>query len=388
MSMRYGLIGGKLGHSYSAVIHRMLGNGHYVLHELAPGAVDSFLYAANFEGVNVTIPYKQTVMPYCIVDSAAGRIGSVNTMVKRDGALYGYNTDYFGFIYMCRRIGVDFGGKRVVILGSGGTSKTAATVAADGGASEIIVVSRSGACNYDNLPYDADILINTTPVGMYPHMDAAPVPLERFTRLSAVVDVIYNPMRTDLLIDARRLGIPHTGGLSMLVAQAVRAHELFFDTMVEDGVIEDVLGRLERMCYNIALIGMPGSGKSTHARRMADKYDMTYVDTDDNVHESTGRTPAEIITSDGEAAFRAMESRVLAEACAGGGRVIATGGGAVLDPQSRHLLQRHCKIIYLQRDIAHLATDDRPLSVDLLKLYVERRPIYESLYDERMVIED
>jgi len=383
--MKYGLIGEKLSHSYSKELHGFLGNEAYELLELPPHAVGDFLRRADFLGINVTIPYKETVMPFCTLDESAKKIGSVNTIVNRGGTLHGYNTDYFGFSCMARREGISFAGRRVVILGSGGTSKTATCVARDQGAAAVAIVSRSGENNYENLERhaQADVLVNTTPVGMFPNTEKSPVALSGFPRLRAVMDVIYNPLRTKLLLDARARGIPAANGLSMLAAQAFCAHRLFFageyGDADGDAVIEEILRKTRQLHSNIVLIGMPGCGKTTIGAALAEQLGLPFVDTDAVIETRTGRTGSDILREEGEPYFRALERDVVAEVCAKTGQVIATGGGSVLLRENRDALAQNGVVLFLERPLGQLATAGRPLSVDLKVLYGRRLPLYEGL---------
>ena len=333
MNTRYGLLGKKLGHSYSAPIHKALGNGDYSLVEIPPEGVDAFMREHDFDGINVTIPYKETVIPYLDeISDRAKKIGSVNTIINRDGKLYGDNTDYYGFSYMARSVGISFKDKKVIILGGGGTSLTAQAVTCDEGARQIVVISRRGENNYDNLHlhYDSEIIVNCTPVGMYPNIGDKIIDLEPFTKLKGVIDVIYNPSKTGILIDAKHRGIPYVNGLSMLVAQAKLAHELFFDTKVEDSEIERIKRQLEVEKLNVVFVGMPGSGKTTLANIVAKELGRKVVDTDDMIVEREGRSIPEIFASEGEPYFRSVEAQCVKEASLMEGVVIATGGGAIL----------------------------------------------------------
>ncbi|MCL2694933.1 MAG: hypothetical protein FWE69_01255 [Clostridiales bacterium] len=379
--MKYGLIGEKLGHSYSQTIHGLLGNPDYELLELSPEELPRFLTAPTFCGINVTIPYKQAVIPYCELSETAARVGSVNTLVNRGGKLFGCNTDLQGFCYLARRAGISFDGKKVVILGSGGTAKTALIAAKDGGAREVVTISRDNFGSHKDHA-NADILINTTPVGMYPNNESQLVDLVAFPNLSGLLDVIYNPNKTRLVLAAEDRGIPAAGGLPMLVAQAFYAHKLFFDLDLDEALIEDTLVKTERQFSNIVLIGMPGCGKSTLGKALAERLGLVFVDTD----ERMGRGPAEIISESGEAHFRQLESAVVAEVAKQTGRVIATGGGSVLAEVNRLALRQNGRIIFVDRALDRLATDDRPLSVDLAALYKTRYPIYRDLAQKRLTV--
>jgi shikimate dehydrogenase len=389
----YGLIGKKLSHSYSRIIHGFMGNTGYELLEIPPEELDAFMREAAFTGINVTIPYKEAVLPYCVLDESAKKIGSVNTVINEGGTLRGFNTDYFGFSRMAERAGISFHGKKAVILGSGGTSKTASCVARDKGAREVITVTRGGVqsenqCGYDEiaLHYDCDVLINTTPVGMYPGNGQAPVELAGFTNLSAVIDVIYNPLRTKLLLDARERGIPTANGLAMLTAQAAMAHELFFSG--EKVPLDDLVFKTERFFSNVVLIGMPGCGKTTIGKGLALRLGKEFADTDEIIAARTGRSIPEIINNDGEAAFRDMESRVIAEVSAKTGQVIATGGGSVLRKENWDALSQNGTVVYLERALEKLATEGRPLSVNVEELYRKRKPLYEAACDVKVEVGD
>ena len=382
----YGLLGRKLGHSWSAPIHHRLGCEDYRLIELEPQALGDFLRREDVGGLNVTIPYKRDVMPFCdVIDEGARAIGSVNTLVRRDGKLYGYNTDIDGFLCMLRRAGISLAGKKVVILGSGGASLTARAAARREGTGEIVVVSRSGPDNYENLDRhgDAQVLINTTPVGMWPDMDARPVDLTRLPRLEAAADVIYNPGRTGLLLQAEELGLRRAGGLSMLVRQAARAEELFFDRSFPEDETEKIVAQLWRDRTNIVLVGMPGCGKTATGRALARLSGKPFVDLDGEIVRRAGKSIPEMFRDEGEAAFRALEARVLAEACAQGGQVIATGGGAVLREDNRRAMRRTGRVYWLCRDIDSLPREGRPLSQsgDLGEMYRLRKPLYNAAAD-------
>ncbi|MBR6513243.1 MAG: hypothetical protein IKT46_00265 [Clostridia bacterium] len=384
----YGLIGKKLGHSYSVPIHRALGNKDYTLKEIPPEGVESFMREHSFKGINVTIPYKEAVMPYLDeISDRAKRIGSVNTVVNRCGRLYGDNTDYYGFSYMAKSAGISFKDKKVVILGGGGTSLTAQAVTRDEGAREIIVVSRKGENNYDNLHlhYDAEIIINCTPVGMYPNVEDTLIDLEPFTKLCGVIDVIYNPSKTNILIDAKKRGIPCTNGLSMLVAQAKLAHELFFDTTVDDTEIERIKQDLELDKANIVFVGMPGSGKSTLSHSIASILGRKVIDTDDMICQRDCRSIPDIFADKGEEYFRDLESDCIKEACQSEKSVIATGGGAVLREENRRWIMRNSVVIWLKRPVQELARDGRPLSSEddakMQKMYEFREPFYNVVAD-------
>ena len=388
MEKVYGLLGRKLGHSWSAPIHHQLGCPGYRLIELEPEELPAFLRREDIGGLNVTIPYKREVMPYCDgIDEAARLIGSVNTLVRRaDGKLCAYNTDAAGFCCMARRAKIGFAGQKVLVLGSGGASLTARAMARKMGAREVVVISRTGADNYGNLHRhaDADIIVNTTPVGMYPHTGEAPVDLALFPHCSGVLDMIYNPRRTALILQAESLGIPCSDGLPMLVAQATAAEEHFFGKSIPDSENERILAMLRRDTQNIVLIGMPGCGKTTVGRALARLTGREAIDIDQRIEERAGRSIPEIFAAGGEEAFRALEREATAEAGKLSGRIILTGGGVVKDPRNYAPLRQNGRIYQLRRDLSALATDGRPLSAgaDLAEMYAQRSPLYARFRDE------
>ena len=383
----FGLLGRRLGHSWSVPIHTALGCEGYRLIELEPEELQGFLRQPNIGGLNVTIPYKRDVMPFCdIIDPMAQAIGSVNTLTRRaDGKLYAFNTDAAGFCWMAERAGISFAGKKAVILGSGGASLTAVACARQLGAREVVVISRSGENNYGNLDRhaDADIVVNTTPVGMYPNTGAAAVDLTAFPRCSGVLDVVYNPRRTALLLQAEELGIPCSDGLPMLVAQAKAAEEHFFEKSIPDSENERILAQLRRECTNIVLIGMPGCGKTTVGQTLAELTGWEAIDIDQRIVEKAGRSIPEIFASEGEAAFRALEREVTAEVGKLSGKIILTGGGVVKDERNYAPLHQNGRIYHLTRDLNALPTDGRPLSqgADLSAMWAERAPLYSRFRD-------
>jgi len=388
--MKYGLIGEKLGHSFSREIHGKIADYKYELREIPKEELDGFMKARDFAGINVTIPYKEAVIPYLDeIDESARSIGAVNTVVNRDGHLIGYNTDYAGAEAMIRYAGIELRGKKVLVLGTGGTSKTLSHVARDMEAAEIVTVSRTareGCITYaDALENhaDADVIINTTPVGMYPMVDAIPIDIEKFANLSGVVDVIYNPLETNLVRAARVRGIRATGGLYMLAAQAVYASAHFLGTDADDELVRRVYFEVLRDKMNIVLCGMPSCGKTTVGKIIAEQTGRHFIDTDDMIREHTGREIAEIFSSDGEAEFRTLERDAVASAANMKGCVIATGGGAVIDPSNVDALRRVGMIFFIDRPLEMLTpTGDRPLSSDieaLTKRFKERYPIYKSV---------
>lgn len=388
--IKYGLCGKSLKHSYSEIIHNLMGNNEYQLINLTHEEFIDFMKAKDFKAVNVTIPYKTDALENCdIVAPEALKIGSVNTVVNKNGTLYGYNTDYFGFKYMLDKAGIDVSGKKALILGTGGTSLTARHVLTDFGASEVIIVSRSGEVNYENVysHSDAELIVNTTPVGMYPNNGETLLDLGKFTNLKAAVDVIYNPLKTKFISDAEKLGVATVSGLSMLVAQAVMAHEYFFDMKFDDrtAFIENILAKCTAKVCNIVLVGMPGSGKTTVGKKLAQKTGMTFYDSDIYLEEKVGRKIPDIIENDGEESFRDMETECLTELTKISGCIIATGGGAVLREQNRYLIRQNGICFYIKRDIEKLSTKGRPLSQGgkerLYQLYEVRNPIYEDVSD-------
>ncbi len=389
MKKIYGLIGNPLGHSFSPRIHKELGGYEYSLMPMEEGAVAPFLQKRDFDGINVTIPYKQTVMPFLDrVSDEALQIGSVNTVVKSsDGTLSGYNTDCCGFTLMLERGKIDACGKKALVLGSGGSSKTAVYALSKLGASSVTVISRNGEDNYGNLEKheDAQIIVNTTPLGMYPKNGESALDLSRFSRLTGAIDLIYNPEKTAFLLQAERLGVKHIGGLYMLVAQAARASEYFTGNIYTLDDIDRVYRQINFDLRNITLVGMPGCGKSTVGRALAKILARECVDCDELFEKEYGKSPAKVITEEGEAVFRKMESEVLRAVTARSGLVICTGGGCVTVRENRDLLRQNGAVVFIDRDISLLATDGRPLSAGggdrLDAMYRERCPLYKSVCD-------
>ena len=383
----YGLLGEKLGHSFSPEIHSMLGNYKYRLFEVEKNELENFIKHGEWDGINVTIPYKKTVMSYLDeISENAQKIGSVNTVVRRsDGTLFGDNTDYYGFLYTVKRSGINFGGKKVLVLGTGGAWLAVKAVISDLNAGEIISISRSGENNYQNIKNhaDADIIVNTTPVGMYPKNLVSPVKVSDFTRLSAVFDIIYNPQKTQLILDAEKLDIPAFSGLSMLVAQAKRASEIFFDKEIDDSVTEKILKKVSTDMKSIVLIGMPGSGKSSKGTFLAEKTGREFLDTDEEAEKIAGLSPAEIIKTQGEKSFRKIENEAVKSICKLSGKIIATGGGVVTNEDNFDAIRQNSTVFFINRDISVLPTDNRPLSqknslVDMFKI---RLPLYRKFCD-------
>lgn len=388
---KYGCIGKKLTHSFSKDIHSKLADYEYELIELNEDELEDFFNKKEFNAVNVTIPYKQTVIPYLdSLSDVAERIGAVNTVVNKNGKLYGFNTDYYGMKALVEKIGIDLCGKKVMILGTGGTSKTARVLAEDMGADEIIVVSRNKSENYItyedaiNEHYNANVIINTTPSGMYPDCESQPIDISSFKNLEGVVDVVYNPLCTNLVLNAKNRGIKAEGGLYMLVIQAVVAVEKFLEKEIHKSVVDNVFASVLSSKENIVLTGMPGCGKST-VGKLIDVDGFTFVDTDEEIEKRCGCSIKELIESKGEKYFRDLETQVIKDVSLKGSQIISTGGGAVLRPENINALKRNGKIFFIDADFTRLCpTDDRPLSdtkEKMKKLYDERIDIYKSTAD-------
>ncbi len=390
--MKCGLIGEKLGHSFSKEIHQKIGGYEYELIELAPDELEGFILSREFDGLNVTIPYKQTVMDYLDeISDLAREAGAVNTVVNKGGKLYGYNTDCGGMKMLIERMGIELSGKKAFIAGSGGTSRTAAAVCRSLGASEIVRASRSGrngAKTYEeaySLWSDAALLINTTPAGMYPDTDGMPFDISRFDHPEGLLDVIYNPLNTRLIQDARSKGIRAENGLYMLVGQAVLSSELFTGKKAGEDVIEQIYQELLSEKRNIVLIGMPGCGKSTLGKMLAERLGKQMVETDEIISQEAGMSIKDIFAEYGEQHFRDLESEVVKRYSVKGGAVISTGGGAILRKENVEALRLNGVIVFIDRPLDQLkATDSRPLSNDrskLEKLYEERYQIYKDTAD-------
>lgn len=387
--MKCGLLGRKLGHSYSPQIHSYLGEYSYTLFEKEPEELADFLHRGDFTGINVTIPYKKDVIPYLdVLSPTAQKMGSVNTVVRRsDGSLFGHNTDYFGFVSLAKHCNLSVYGKKVLVLGSGGTSNMAVTALNDLGAFPV-VISRSGENNYSNLHLhaDASIVVNATPVGMYPNTGVSPIDLKQFSKLEGVLDVIYNPAKTQLLLDAEALGIPHENGLWMLVAQAKEASECFTGNKLPDTCIQQIHRILVQQMKNIVLIGMPGCGKTTIGRLLAQQLGRTMADADEKIAELAGKTIPDIFSQDGEEVFRRWETDALCQLGKQSGLVLATGGGCVTRPRNYPLLHQNGVLVWLERDLSLLPTDGRPLSQSTRpsEMYAARKPLYEAFSDIRI----
>lgn len=383
--MKFGLLGRRLGHSYSPMIHSMIGSSPYDLYEKEPEDLENFLRNGDFDGLNVTIPYKKDVIEYLgEIDPLALRLGAVNTIVKRNGRLKGYNSDYFGFRSMIARTGLNVAGKKALVLGSGGASATARAALEDLGA-QALVISRRGENNYDNLALHADaaLLVNATPLGMYPNTGAAAVDVAQFPHLEGVLDVVYNPARTKLLLDCERLGIPCWNGLWMLVSQAVQSARWFLDRELPDSLVADIHRRLRNQMENVVLIGMPGCGKSSIGRLLAKETSMRFVDADAEIELLSGKSIPEIFDRDGEEEFRRLETQVLSELGKQSGLILSTGGGCVTRAENYPLLHQNSRILWLRRDVDKLPTAGRPLSQSTAPavLYEQRKALYEAFAD-------
>ncbi len=396
--MAYGCIGRVLKHSFSKEIHEELADNSYKLIELEPNEIDGFMKSREFKAVNVTIPYKETVIPYLdFIDENAKKIGAVNTVVNRSGKLYGYNTDFSGMKALIDKSGISFAGKKVLILGGGGTSKTALAVATDLNASSVLRVSRSkkeGYITYDDAysyHRDAEIIINTTPVGMFPNINEAAIDIDKFSALSGVVDAVYNPLKSLLIVKAELKNINAIGGLYMLVAQAAYASEHFTGIPVKDR-IDEVYKKLLKSKQNIVLTGMPGSGKTTVGKMLAEKLNMEFIDTDEVIESSENRKIASIIENEGESHFRQIETNAVKSVSAFQGKVIATGGGVILKNENINLLRQNGMIYFLDRKLEDIIpTANRPLSNDfesLKKRYEERYETYKKTANRRILNEN
>ena len=385
--MEYGLIGAKLSHSFSKEIHEQLADYDYKLKELSLQEVPNFIQGRSFKAINVTIPYKETVMPYLDdISDMAKKIGSVNTIVNRNGKLCGYNTDYYGFSYMLEYGGISVKDKNVAVLGSGGASKTVVATLKDLGANSVTIVSRSGEVNYENVSErkDINVIVNASPVGMYPNVGQCLVNLDDFPLLEGVADLVYNPSLTEILRRAKEKGVAYVNGLSMLVAQAKKACELFIDTKIADSEIDRITDIVASETKNIIFVGMPGCGKSTIAKIIATKLGRDFVDTDYEFSSTYGITPADCIKNNGEEDFRDKESCIVASVCKQSKKVIATGGGVVIREENRIAIRQNATVIWIDRPLEVLATNGRPLSggIDRLKtLYEMRKKYYNDVSD-------
>lgn len=387
MERKYGLLGEKLGQSFSKKIHAFFGDYQYDYYPVDRSGFIKLWESGSLSGMNVTIPYKELAYSLCDeLSETALEAGCVNTVTFRNGRTYGDNTDVFGFMYMLSRGGISLEGKSVIILGSGGTSKTARCAAGKLGAKKISVVSRRGEINYDNVYdlADTQIVINTTPLGMYPKNGECAVDISRFPRLEGVADVVYNPLKTKLMLDAEKLGIRKVGGIYMLVAQAHAAAERFLDKKLPEELIEKAVSSILAEVTNIVLIGMPGSGKTTIGRKLAKKLSKKFYDTDEILSTREGASCSELLEKLGEEKFRELECEIVAEVSKETGAVISTGGGVVERKENRAALSQNGKICYIERELSSLATDDRPLSKDVAALFGRRKEKYEAFFDVKV----
>ena len=388
---KFALIGKTLKHSYSKKIHSMLGSYTYDLVELEPQELKSFVLKKEYKGFNITIPYKKDIIAFLDeIDERAKKIGAVNTVVCKNGKLFGYNTDFDGMIYALKSAKIEVGQKNVLILGSGGTSNTAKAVAEFLGAKTIKILSRSGEINYQNYDKTAketQIVINTTPVGMYPDNYACLIDLACFNNLEGVLDVVYNPAMTMLLKKAKDLGVKHINGLPMLVAQAKFASELFLDNKLDDSLTENVIKKLSKESKNLVLIGMPACGKTTIGKMVAQILEKEFIDTDAVIEQKAGKSIAEIFAEDGEEYFRKIESEVLMEVGKLANKVISTGGGVVKKSQNYFSLKQNGVIVWIDRSLDELSCEGRPLSKDkqtIERLYMERKDSYAFFADAKI----
>lgn len=381
--MKCGLLGRHLAHSYSPQIHSFLGNYPYEIFEKEPEQLADFLTNGDFTGINVTIPYKKSVIPYCtVLSDTAKALGAVNTIVRMGpGLLVGHNSDYFGFRSLLERTGLSVRGKKVLVLGSGGASNTAVAVLKEQGAS-VVIISRSGENNYKNLHLhrDTTLIVNTTPVGMYPDTGEAPLSLAGFPRLEGVIDVIYNPAKTRLLLEAEERGLVAENGLWMLVAQAWESAQWFTGKSLSEGLMEAIYRVLKNQMENIVLIGMPGCGKSTIGHFLAQNLKRQFVDADAEIVKESGMSIPVIFATQGEAVFRTLESQVLARLGKESGLIIATGGGCVTREENFTHLRQNGKLIWLTRSLDRLSIEGRPLSqiTTMADMYATREPLYRK----------
>ena len=388
------VLGEKLPHTFSPRIHAMLSDYSYGVKEVACGELESFMSSNEFDFLNVTIPYKKDVIKYLTsLSDDAQKIGAVNTVKRRpDGSLFGYNTDYYGFDYTLKKSGIDVADSKVLVLGSGGASMPVKAVLTDRGARQIITISRSGEDNYDNISkhYDADVIVNTTPVGMYPNNGEKLIELSNFKSCKGVVDIIYNPQKTALLLEAESLGITNIGGLLMLVAQAKKAAEIFTDTIIDDAEIDKIASLISFDVSNIILVGMPSSGKTTIGKMIAENTSRIFFDSDEEFEKIFSMTPAEAIERLSEDEFRKMEHTVIRELGKKTGAIISTGGGIVTRKENYAPLHQNGIIFFIDRDLDKLTSDNRPLSkkVGIEELYKERLPLYLDFCDKKVYNND
>ncbi len=391
MESRYGLLGERISHSYSPEIYSMFGIPDYELFQRTREDLIPFLMTTRLKGLNITMPYKKIALELCDeLSDTAKRLNNVNTLLFKDGKIYGHNTDYYGFTFMVKEFGLSFAGKRVLVLGTGGSARTVRAAALDLGASRLVHLSRNPdpdadyeVSSYENKEayLDFDILINTSPLGTAPDIDKKPLSLDGFTNLEAVIDLVYNPLRTRLVVEAREKNIRALGGLLMLVAQAKKAAELYLEKDIPDSETCRVYNKLLHKVENVVFVGMPGSGKTTIGSEIAQKMNRQFVDIDHYIEITTKMHPAEWIIHKGEKAFREAESEALLRVAAMGGIVIAPGGGGILSHENRLALKQNSRVYWLTRPLAKLDRDNRPLSTDLEALYEARRALYEAVSD-------
>ena len=395
--MEYGCIGKKLPHSFSKIIHERIGDYSYKLVELTEEELPKFMKNRYFKAINVTIPYKEAVIPYLYeMSDTAKSIGAVNTVINRNGKLYGYNTDFYGMTALIKKNSIDFNGKKVAVLGTGGTSKTAKAVAKKLGAKTVIKVSRNktdSTITYDELyseHTDIDIIINTTPVGMFPQIYASPVDLSKFNSLSGVIDAVYNPLETKLVADAKKQVIPAESGLYMLVGQAIKAYEIFMNKTVPENLLDNIFNDVKSQKQNIVLIGMPGSGKTTIGKAVAQKLGRDFIDSDDEIKKIIKTEISDYFSQYGEENFRDVETQVIKDIAKSSGVVIATGGGAVLRHENIDALKMNGIIYFLDRPLSDIIpTSDRPTASSreaIEKRYNERYEIYKSSADKFVTV--
>lgn len=387
-NMKCGVIGEHLSHSYSPIIHEKLADYSYGIYEMPEDKVGEFTKSGTLDAFNVTIPYKKTVMKYLdVISQEAQKIGSVNTVYKgMDGKLHGDNTDYYGFLYLVKKSSIEINGKNILILGTGGASLTVLAVCTDLGAKSVRFVSRTGDINYDNVYSvcpEAEVIINTTPVGMYPKTGVSPIDLYKFENIIGVIDIIYNPAKTQLLLDAKSLGLPCINGLPMLVAQAKRACEIFLDENIDDEEIDKITSYIESQTLNIVLVGMPGCGKTTIGNIISEKIGYEFIDTDEEIVKIAKKDIPAIFSEEGEEKFRSVEHIAVAEAGKKSSHVISTGGGIVTRKENYASLTQNGVIFFIQRDTSALPTCGRPLSQagNLEAMYKTRLPLYREFCD-------
>lgn len=380
--MKFGLLGEKLSHSYSKLIHNLTGVD-YELFEVEKSKIKDFVESQELDGFNITIPYKQDIIKYLdVLSEEVLSLKAVNTVLKKDGKLYGYNTDVFGLLYTIKRKGISLKDKNVVILGTGGASKSAKYVAKKQGAKSITIVGRTSKCNYQNVYdlIDTEVIINTTPVGMYPNYEGELIDLKRFKNLIAVFDIVYNPLKTGLIKQAEKLNLITSNGISMLIEQGLCSQDIWFNQTHPHYLTELLISEVIKRSLNVVLVGMPGSGKTTIGKELSAILDKEFFDLDEEITKRYNKTPSQIITESGEEHFRKIETKVLKEVLLASNRVVSLGGGAIISEENREFLKYNSVSVYVDRDLDKLSTDNRPLSIKngVEKLYNERKDYYES----------